>query len=96
MSLEHRNGRTYYYRARRENGRVVKEYVGSGFIAVAAAELDAVERLERAPRWANESDGALEWAAADAALADLDGQIARALEGQGLHRPKRGAWRRRR
>ena len=41
------NGRRYYYRARRVNGRVVKTYVGAGEIGAAAAAADAAEREVR-------------------------------------------------
>jgi hypothetical protein len=34
----------YYYRVRRDNGRVVREYVGRGRRAEAIADLDALER----------------------------------------------------
>jgi len=40
-----RNG--YYYRSRREAGRVVTDYLGSGVFGQFAAELDEAERAER-------------------------------------------------
>ena len=36
--------RGYYYRVRRENGRVVREYVGSGQLAELMAKLDTLDR----------------------------------------------------
>src|SRR5450631_4527732 len=36
--------RGYYYRVRRENGRVVREYVGRGWVAELIAQLDKLER----------------------------------------------------
>jgi hypothetical protein len=38
----------YYTRSRRRNGRVIREYIGTGNLAVLAAQLDAVERVKRA------------------------------------------------
>lgn len=40
-----RNG--YYYRSRREAGRVVTDYLGAGMFGQLAAELDEAERAER-------------------------------------------------
>ena len=40
-----RNG--YYYRSRREAGRVVTDYLGAGMSGQLAAELDEAERAER-------------------------------------------------
>ena len=44
--------RGYYYHARKVNGRVIREYAGSGKLAMLAAQLATVERekkeLERA------------------------------------------------
>ncbi len=37
----------YYYRVRKINGRVVKEYIGTGRVAELAAGLDRDERAER-------------------------------------------------
>jgi hypothetical protein len=39
-----RNGRLYYYRAQRRDGRVVKEYVGGGAKGLAAAAEDEARR----------------------------------------------------
>ena len=51
MSWEQRGNRRYYYRKRRQGGRVVSEYVGAGELAGAAAALDALEReIRRAER----------------------------------------------
>ena len=38
------DGRGYYYRAKKVNGRVVRKYVGAGPLAKVMAEFDAMER----------------------------------------------------
>jgi hypothetical protein len=47
MGLEIRGTRKYYTRSKRVDGRVVRQYVGSGEFAEVMAELDALERAER-------------------------------------------------
>jgi nucleotide-binding universal stress UspA family protein len=47
MAWERRRNGRYYYRARKINGRVVKEYVGQGPLADAASERDALARAAR-------------------------------------------------
>jgi hypothetical protein len=44
MAWEDRNGTLYYYRKRREHGRVVSEYVGNGLAGFMGAEQDAEDR----------------------------------------------------
>jgi hypothetical protein len=90
----------YYTRSRKVNGRVVREYVGSGDLAELAAEWDAVERsrrdIERAAQRAKRDelqalDGPLD------ELNDVADLLARAaLTAAGFHQHKRGEWRKRR
>jgi hypothetical protein len=47
MAWEERNGRMYYYRKRREGGRVVSEYVGAGIGAEAIATMDRIDQEEQ-------------------------------------------------
>jgi hypothetical protein len=91
--------RGYYYRVRKINGRVVREYVGAGRVAELVAQLDAIEREERAATraaWRAEK-ARLEALDADvAALIDLtDLAAAAALRAAGFHQHK-GQWRRKR
>ena len=44
--MAYQRGR-YYYRSRREGGRVVTEYLGSGDLGRLAAELDARDQIRR-------------------------------------------------
>ena len=47
MAWEVRDGRRYYYRGTRREGRTVKQYIGRGPAAELAARLDARARRER-------------------------------------------------
>ena len=47
MGWKRRGNQWYLYRSRRQNGRVVTDYLGTGAVAEAAARLDALERSER-------------------------------------------------
>ena len=92
--------RGYYYRSRKEGGRVVREYVGSGPLAELAAERDANEREQREAQRA-----ALR--AERAELTDLDAALGRVCQGadllakaalvaSGFRQHKRGEWRKKR
>jgi len=100
MGWESRGGRRYFYRAGRVDGRVVKDYVGTGPLAELAAKLEAQDRRRR-----REATQALEaerarLAPAEAASAALDAAVdalvAAALLAAGYHRPNYAPWRRRR
>ncbi len=100
MGWETRSGRRYYYRARKVDGRVVKDYMGAGPRAEIAALQDtwarqdraAAARVRRAERtWLEAIDGEL--TAVDHAIEAL---ARTSLVLAGYHRHRRGAWRRRR
>jgi hypothetical protein len=91
-------GGRYYTRSRRENGRVVREYVGGGTVGQLAARMDAIVQEKR------EADRALlkvqrdELAALDAPLDELnelaDLLVRAAQLAAGFRRHNRGEWRR--
>ena len=100
MAWEHRNnGKRYYYRARRVDGRVVKEYVGTGPIAEAAARQDAQQRAERQTQLQAERARRERYEAAQQLLSTLcdecDALVAAALTAAGYYQHHR-QWRKRR
>ena len=101
MGWEQRQyGDRYYYRSRRMNGRVVKEYVGAGPVAELAAHADAVRRTERTAQAEALHAEQARLAALDAPLETLceltEALVHAALLESGYRRHKRGEWRRRR
>jgi hypothetical protein len=92
--------RGYYYRVRKVNGRVVREYIGTGRVAELIAQMDAIKREKRKLHALALQGEKAKLAALDADIdavsknADL---VARAaLLAAGLHQHKRGEWRKRR
>lgn len=94
-----RGGR-YYTRSRKVEGRVVREYVGTGLVAELVAGRDAAERWERVKSGATVRAERERLAPPDAALAAFEEAaeaMARiALVAHGYHQHHRGAWRKRR
>jgi hypothetical protein len=92
--------RGYYYRVRKVNGRVVREYVGAGEVARLAAQVDALERERRRLEALEQRQEKDELKALDAelrAMSERTELAARAaLLAAGFHQHKRGEWRRRR
>jgi hypothetical protein len=93
-------GGLYYTRSRKINGRVVREYVGTGPLATLAAEMDALDRQRRqeeAEAWRVECEcmEALETPIEE--LCEATEVLAQAaLLAAGYHRHNRGEWRKRR
>lgn len=95
MGWETRKGKRYYYRSKRVNGRVVKEYCGTGPAAEEAARLDAEAAAKR-----RESDERFRKSMeVDALLGEaidwLDARIAATMIAAGFHR-SHGEWRKKR
>ena len=90
----------YYTRSRKVNGRVVREYLGTGWVAELAAHLDALDRERRRLQALDLRQQKAELAALDAdiqALIETTDLAARAaLLAAGYHQHKRGEWRKKR
>ena len=92
--------RGFYYRVRKVNCRVVREYVGRGPIAELVAQMDALERQQREAERAAWLAKRAELDALDAPLDELN-DLAElltrvALVAAGFHQHKRGEWRKQR
>jgi hypothetical protein len=100
LAWETRFGRRYYYRGRRVNGRVHKQYLGRGPEAEAAAKEDAERHTRiRAERDAHRA----EQQACKDVLENVEafdrqvrGVVKATLVAMGFHQHARGQWRRRR
>ncbi len=94
MSWELRGRQRVYYRARRVNGRVVKDYCGTGLVAELEAEEDAQAREERRSRLEGEQSKREALEAADLALEAFVRQtkatVQQVLTETGYHQHKRG------
>jgi hypothetical protein len=100
MPWLHQGTRKYFYRARRINGRILRQYLGSGPLAEqAAAEIEQCRAQRRADAQLAREE-TLRHEEASAPLAELcrltDLLMRAALISQGYHQHCRGAWRRRR
>ena len=96
MGLIYRNGRPYYYKSVRKQGRVTSEYQGSGGTALLLSACDVVETDKgEAERREHEAIDDLE-----EALDELNERgvnaVHDALRSAGYHQHHRGEWRLRR
>lgn len=104
MGLEQRKGSTYYTRSVRVNGKVKREYLGSGAWALFAFEIEQAERLEERLRkmqerqqWQQEQDAVAALGHTVEAVCEEAGAAFRmVMEAAGYHRHERGEWRKRR
>src|SRR5262249_39519246 len=90
----------YYTRSKKVGGRVTREYVGTGSVAVLVAQMDTLEREKREAVRAARRAARAELDALDGPLNelhDLADLVARAaLVAAGYRQHHRGEWRRRR
>jgi len=90
----------YYTRSRRENGRVVREYIGGGVLGELAAQMDAITRDKRDTDREGNRIFRQEIETLDASVAELnelaDLLVAAALLAAGFRQHNRGNWRKRR
>jgi hypothetical protein len=101
MTWERRErGGLYYTRSRKVDGRVVREYVGTGPVAELAAKTDALKRLrreEKAKAWRGECESLETIDRAQVELYEAIEILARAtLVSAGYHQHNRSEWRKRR
>lgn len=94
-----RGGR-YYTRSIRRNGKVHREYVGTGQVAELLAHFDAADRVDRQRERHEEAHHRAMADAVEAPVNELD-QLVEAvvrleLVCAGFHRHHRGEWRKRR
>ena len=93
-------GGLYYTRSRKVDGRVVREYVGSGILGELAARTDAEERRQRendAAAWRGERERLEKLVSLlDGFCEDVETLTRAAMIVAGFRRHKRGEWRKRR
>src|SRR5437870_4021189 len=99
MGWEQRAGCRYYYRKKREKGRIRSEYVGTGLLAELCAATDSFERLQQAAKRAAGQAVRRAEAEIDRQLANAESALAAmtkaTLYSAGYHKHK-GQWRKKR
>ncbi len=104
MGLEYRDGNCYYTRSYRVNGRVRREHISSGDMALLDAGFDEVARIEareakrqEQERWQEEREAVKALDAALNLVCDNAATMFRAaMEAAGFHQHSRGEWRKKR
>ena len=90
-------GGLYYTRSRKEGGRVVREYVGTGVLGELAARMDAEDRRrleEETAAWREEREHLEELAGlVDEFCDEVETMVRAALLAAGFRRHNRGEWR---
>jgi beta-phosphoglucomutase-like phosphatase (HAD superfamily) len=100
MGIEHRNGRAYYYRKVRRDGKVKSEYCGSGELAYMAKELQvdaAYSQMERNEKKRKQKE---ELQTSQQEILQLEEQLnelfTRIALASGYHKDKSRTWRKKR
>ena len=100
MSWEYRGSNRYFTRTRRQNGRVIREYVGTGQLADIAAYQDHMRSAARRERSVQDRMRLSEIKAAKALLKKVRKQVwsqfLKAMSDFGFHLHARSTWRKRR
>lgn len=100
MSWERRGRRRYYFRARKVQGKVVKQYVGRGPKAETTAAEDARERAKREAIRCSAAEEQQRHEALEELVGNLSRQTEKmlnaALVAAGYYQHNRSEWRRRR
>lgn len=95
-----KGGGSYYTRSKREGGRVIREYVGSGEVAQLIAQMDEVEQEQRTTQRELARIRRGESDTLDTLAREFYDQVEAVLRATlteaGYHRHARGAWRKRR
>jgi hypothetical protein len=99
MGWEPRGNKFYYFRYRKLNGRVTRQYLGAGAVAELAAAADAVKRADRRAVMEARRAEEARWRAALTPLVELcraaDLMARATLLAAGYHRHSRSSWRKR-
>ena len=92
-------GSSYYTRSKWKDGRILREYIGTGPLAQLAAQWDELERLEREEKAAHEREKQEDFARSAGFLSELEATaevlVRACLLADGFHL-RQGEWRRRR
>ena len=99
MTWQRRSNGDYYYRSRRDGGRVTHDYFGTGPAAQVVASMDATERADRQAHADAKAAVRKPFAQADGSVRRLiaasEELVHMVLLSEGFYRHDRGPWRRR-
>jgi len=97
MALEERNGNYYYYKKEREGNSVVSKYYGKGELASLIAQMDEIERYEKAEKIELQRKNREREAKVDRELSFLEAEIKKLTENVllnlGFYKTKSREWR---
>ena len=99
IEARHKSGKLYYYRKRREGGKVISEYQGGGELVHILQHIEARERAEKEAERARVKAERMSMAEIDKQIDDFSRMVDTLMEAElismGFHQHKR-QWRRRR